>query len=155
MGRGHKHIGMHLRKLIIRLLLGRVVSRLLSAEFVKFNIVGGVGVLVNVAAFYLFYNLLAIHHMISGALATEVAIINNFILNDAWTFRGRSVRMKAWARLILFHASRLLGMAVTLATLYILSDVLGLNVLLSYFIGIALGVLTNFYTSDVYVWSKR
>jgi len=146
---------MHLKEFISRILLGKVVSRLLSAEFIKFNIVGGVGVLVNMAAFHLFYNLLTIHHMVSGALATELAIINNFILNDLWTFRGREVKMGVWMRLIIFHASRLLGMAVTLATLYILSDILGLDVLFSYLISIALGVLANFYTSDVYVWARQ
>ena len=145
-----------LRRLVSRIpLVGRLAARLLSAEFVKFSIVGAFGIAVNMAAFYLFNGILGIHHMVSGALATEAAILNNFILNDLWTFRGRRVRIGFWGRMMLFHASRLLGMAVTLATLYILSDLLGLDVNLSYLAGIFLGLLTNYYTSDVYVWARR
>lgn len=131
--------------------LMKFVRRILSPDFLKFCIVGGSGVIVNFAFFIFFLEYLGVHHMISGAIATELAILNNFILNDLWTFRGRR-RRPLRLRILLFHASRALGMVVTLATLYLAADVLGLDKILSYVLAIGAGLVANFYTSDVYVW---
>ncbi|MCL7383374.1 MAG: GtrA family protein [Thaumarchaeota archaeon] len=136
-------------------LISKILRRLFSAEFLKFNIVGGIGILVNMAAYIVLKDWLQAYYMISGALATEVAIINNFILNDLWTFRNRNTKVNVWVRAGLFHLSRLLGMGVTLGALYILVDFFKLNDLLAYFFSIGLGVLANFYTSDIYVWSQK
>lgn len=135
--------------------IDKLLRRIFSTEFIKFNVVGGVGILVNMAAYILLKDWLLLHYMVSGALATEISIINNFILNDLWTFRNRSVKMNLLSRLGVFHLSRLLGMGVTLGTLYMLVDVFDVNELLAYLIAIGLGVLANFYTSDVYVWSQK
>lgn len=135
--------------------ISKILKRLFSAEFIKFNIVGGIGIIVNMAAYIFFKDVLLAHYMIAGALATEISIINNFILNDIWTFRKRNPKMSLWFRAGVFHLSRLLGLGVTLASLYVLVDLFRLNDLLAYFISIGLGVLANFYTSDVYVWSQK
>lgn len=135
--------------------ISKILKRIFSAEFIKFNIVGGIGILVNMTAYIFFKDWLLVHYMIAGALSTEISIINNFILNDVWTFKNRNPRMSLLLRAGMFHLSRLLGMGVTLASLYILVDLFKLNDLLAYFISIGLGVLANFYTSDIYVWSQK
>ncbi|MCF8885484.1 MAG: GtrA family protein [Nitrososphaerota archaeon] len=135
-------------------LIEKVVKKIISTEFLKFNVVGGVGVVVNLLFYILFNDYLHIHYIISGALATELAIINNFILNDIWTFRDRK-KTRLWVRFSLFHASRILGLLVTLGTLYVMVDILKLNEFFSYVIAVGIGVIINFYTSDVYVWIKR
>lgn len=140
---------------LLRRFLDWVRGRVFSPTFLKFNIVGGIGIVVNVAAFTALTEILNVYHMIAGALATELAILNNFTLNHIWTFRERKGEMPLAVRLLLFHLSRLLGMAVTLITLYLLADVFLLHELLSYLVAIALGVVANFYTSDVYVWADR
>lgn len=106
-------------------LINHLLRRIFSAEFIKFNIVGGIGVIVNMVAYIILKDWLSLHYMVSGGLAMEI------------------------------HLSRLLGMGVTLGALYILVDIFNINKLLAYLIAIGLGVLTNFYTSDVYVWSKK
>lgn len=135
--------------------INKLLRRIFSAEFIKFNIVGGIGVVVNMAAYILLKDWFSLHYMISGAIATEISIINNFILNDLWTFRNRNMKMNLPSRIFVFHLSRLLGMGVTLGTLYVLVDILKVNELLAYLIAVGLGVLANFYTSDVYVWSQK
>ncbi|MEN2974029.1 MAG: GtrA family protein [Candidatus Caldarchaeales archaeon] len=133
----------------------KIWKKLFSPEFLKFNIVGGVGIAVNMFSYVLLNDLLHIHYMLSGALSTEIAIINNFVLNDLWTFRNRNKRMNLWVRAGLFHASRLIGMFATLSIFFILVDIFKMNDVLAYFFAIGVGVLVNFYTSDVYVWSER
>ena len=132
-----------------------VRRKILSKTFLKFNIVGASGIVVNMVAFWLLTNLLEIHHLIAGALATEVAILNNFTLNHLWTFRERRKRMPVLVRLAAFHGSRLLGLLITVGTLYLLADLMGVQTLLAYLFAVGFGVLANFYTSDVFVWAER
>ncbi|MCS7126274.1 MAG: GtrA family protein [Aigarchaeota archaeon] len=136
-------------------LFTKIVKKIFSPEFLKFNIVGGIGVVVNMVSYIVLNDWLAIHYMLAGALSTEISIINNFLLNDLWTFRSRSRKNSMLIRAGLFHASRIFGMVVTLATLYLLVDIFNMNDLVAYLIAIGLGVLVNFYTSDVYVWSGK
>jgi dolichol-phosphate mannosyltransferase len=61
-------------------------------RFIKFGIVGFVGYLVNAVGLALFsrYDHVLPEPVIWG-LATEGAIISNFIFNNAWTFKGEQI----------------------------------------------------------------
>ncbi len=140
-------------------LLGRIIEwvkrKIFSKTFIKFNIVGASGILVNMAVFWLLTSFSTVHHLLSGAIATEVSILNNFILNHLWTFSDRRRELHILVRLVAFHASRLLGLFITVGVLYLLADMLGLYLYLAYLIAIGFGVLANFYTSDVFVWAEK
>lgn len=58
--------------------------------FFKFGAVGGSGVVVNLA-FLAGFRWIGFHDSLSSALAIEVSIISNFILNERWTFRERLI----------------------------------------------------------------
>jgi len=139
---------------VIKKMLLWIRKKIFSWVFVKFGIVGGSGVIVNFAAFWIMTTLMGINHLIASVIATEIAILNNFTLNHLWTFRERRGEMSLSIRLLYFHGSRILGLLVTVGSLYILADIAGLNVLLSYLIAIGLGTLTNFVTSDLFVWPE-
>ena len=128
-------------------------GKFLTKTFMKFAIVGGSGVIVNMLVFLILTNYASIHHLIASAVATEVAILNNFTWNHLWTFRRRG-RMNILVRITAFHASRILGLIVTVAGLYVLSDLLGLPKYPYYIIAIGLGVIANFLTSDLFVWPE-
>ena len=131
-----------------------VRRKIFSWVFVKFGIVGGSGVMVNFAAFWIMTTLLEVNHLIASAIATEIAILNNFTLNHLWTFRDRRNGMSLAVRLLYFHGSRILGLLVTVGSLYLLADIIGINMFLAYLIAIGLGTLTNFVTSDLFVWPE-
>jgi len=137
-----------------RKLLIWVKRKIFSWVFVKFGIVGGIGVIVNMATFWVMTALLGVNHLVASAAATEIAILNNFMLNDLWTFRERRGGVRLGIRLLYFHGSRILGLLVTVGSLYLLADLAGLDVLSSQLIGVILGTLTNFITSDLFVWPE-
>jgi dolichol-phosphate mannosyltransferase len=56
------------------------------SRLVRFAIVGLSGVFVDLGVFYFLHTFLGWLLTPSGMLSTEVAIINNFLWNDVWTF---------------------------------------------------------------------
>ena len=144
----------------------RYLQRLL-----KFATVGGLGTIINEGVFVLSSE--AIPIALSLALAVEVSVIFNFILNDLWTFRDKR-NGSFMKRLTKFHASSYLGNLIQYATtlalliyflhfpsIYQALFVLFLDryelptvaLLLSNFLGIIVGFIARFMTSLKYVWS--
>ena len=62
----------------------------LFERYVKFCVVGGTGMLVDMGIIYLLASpfLLGWNLSLSKVIAAEAAIFNNFVWNDLWTFRG-------------------------------------------------------------------
>ncbi len=123
----------------------------LSPPYIKFAIVGASGTVVNLSIVALLKYVLGVIHEIAAAVGIEVSIINNFILNDIWTFRKRR-RGSRWVRLLKFHASSLAGVitqyAVSVATYHLLIH----ESVSSQFIGILAGFIINYLISKSYVW---
>jgi dolichol-phosphate mannosyltransferase len=61
-----------------------------KAKFIRFGIVGFLGFVVNFLALRFFRNR-GVAETLSWALSTELAIINNYILNNVWTFSEKKI----------------------------------------------------------------
>jgi dolichol-phosphate mannosyltransferase len=93
-----------------------VASRLARSRFARFAAVGASGVAVNLSALALLAGALGLHEVLASALAIEVSILWNFVLNDAFTFRDRNAGAAAGplGRLLRYNAVSLLGLALQL-----------------------------------------
>lgn len=72
-------------------------SRREQKRFVKFAIVGAVGMGVDFLVFNLFFALLGLPPVTSSILSFLAAVTSNFILNRSWTFhdsRSKSLRLQ-------------------------------------------------------------
>ncbi|MBD2385054.1 GtrA family protein [Cylindrospermum sp. FACHB-282] len=81
-----------INNLINRLLLN--FSWVFVSRLIRFAIVGLSGVFVDLGGFYVLHKLLGWGLTPSGILSTELAIINNFVWNDVWTFSNISSRQQ-------------------------------------------------------------
>lgn len=125
----------------------------LASRLGKFLVVGCIGLIVNNAALYAFYQLLRLPLILASTLATSLAIGNNFVLNDRWTFNGR--RDAALARaFIRFGLVSLGGLAITAFTLWALVTYLNLHYLVANLIGIGLSTGSNFAANSTWTWSR-
>ena len=138
----------------IEKILSWIRRKIFSTTFLKFGVVGGSGVVVNYLCYWILLEFAGLNHLLASVLATEAAILNNFTFNDLWTFKERR-KAKLWFRLLNFHWSRILGLLVTVGSLYLLVDLMGFDKLVSYIFAIGLGTLTNFLTSDLFVWPEK
>ncbi len=125
------------------------------ARFFRFGLVGFSGVFVDLGVFYLLrsqnFGLTS-----SAAISGELAIINNFLLNDFWTFGdisslqpGKRQRIK---RLLKFNIICLAGLALNVLIVNFLFNFLGINEYVAKLIAIAAVTVWNFWLNLKLSW---
>ncbi len=124
-------------------------------EFVKFAIVGGSGVIVNMGCFYLFTRFADLRIEIASPIAIEISILTNFFLNNLWTFRSRKTRVPFHSRIIRYHLVTGLAGIVNYFTLLLLAKLFGVPDLVANLIGIMLGTLINFFLNSLWTWRVK
>ncbi|HDS45021.1 MAG TPA: GtrA family protein [Methanomicrobia archaeon] len=120
----------------------------------KFSIVGGIGAVINTGLLWLFTDLAGIFYLYSSAIAIEIAIIMQFLMNDRWTFKEqRTTRVAQFLkRIIKSNIWRSGGLAVNIGVLYALTEYAGLYYLLSNIVGILCAFLLNYLFESRLTW---
>ena len=127
-------------------------------RFIRFGLVGLTGVFVDMAFLYLLSDPAALGWGLtrSKIIAAELAIINNFIWNDRWTFGDLSARQrgwnKRWKRFLKFNLICLAGLILNVLLLNLLFNGLGINRYLANFIAIAIVTVWNFWVNLKLSW---
>ncbi len=136
------------------LLLDKALGGLLPLRFVSFALVGGFGVLVNLA-FLQAGRTAGLDFGASQLLGTVVATIANFQLNNAITYRDQRLRGAAlWRGLVVFAAVCGVGVIANVGiaqTLY--REHFGWTPAGA--VGAAIGVVWNYAVSATLVWRRR
>ena len=127
-------------------------------RFIKFGLVGFSGVFVDMAILYLLSDASTLGWGLtrSKIIGSEVAILNNFLWNDLWTFRDFSSHQSGWRkrikRFIKFNLICLLGIGLNLIILNILYNYFGVNKYLANLIAIAIVTIWNFWFNLKLSW---
>ncbi len=131
-------------------------------RWLKFNLVGGIGIVVQFAALFLLKSVLHFNYLAATAIAVEAAVVHNFVWHEkfTWADRTRSDRAVSWRRslprLLRFNltngAVSILG---NLALMRVMVGVGHMNYLLANAIAIALCSLANFLASETWVFDGR
>jgi dolichol-phosphate mannosyltransferase len=125
-------------------------------QFIKFCLVGGSGVLVDMTVLYLLADPTTLAWNLTAAkvCSAEVALLNNFLWNEVWTFRYAAKRAKGgWMRrLVGFHAICGVGIGLAVLFLHLFHTGLGLNVYLANLLAILLVTLWNFSINAAFNW---
>ncbi|AKG53637.1 dolichol-phosphate mannosyltransferase-like protein [Dehalogenimonas sp. WBC-2] len=122
-------------------------------RLMKFVLVGGSGTVVNLGLLALLREGAGLHYLISGAIAFEVSVIWNFLLNDHFTFGDRRRKNTGLlGRLSRFNVTSLGGFAIYIAILAFLTEITGLHYLASAAIGILSAFGWNFLINSMWTW---
>ncbi|MEM0383459.1 MAG: GtrA family protein [Candidatus Caldarchaeum sp.] len=124
-------------------------------RFAKFAVVGVVGLVLNTVLLYVLTTFVFGErlYLVAAVLSLEASILNNFLLNEYWTFKDRVVSGGFFKRMLKFHGSRVLGAATSIVVLFLLTEYIGLHYLLSNLVGVVLGTAVNYLTSNFWVWA--
>jgi dolichol-phosphate mannosyltransferase len=127
-----------------------------ARRFVRFGMVGGSGVVVNNALLLGLVELLRMPAVPGAAIATECAIVSNFLLNDRWTFADvRRSSGRSWPRRFAsYNLLTLGGLVLSVGAVGLLHGVAGLHYLLANLVGIAIGTLWNYSSNHHWTWAR-
>lgn len=126
----------------------RAKPKFLVALF-RFGLVGLIGTAVNLGVLEALHGQLGWGFTRSSAIATEVAIIGNYLGNELWTFHHRKLSLR---RLVQFNATMLVGAAVQVTAATLLERVM--PYLLAQLLGIVIGSGLNFAFNFGWTWRK-
>jgi putative flippase GtrA len=118
---------------------------------VRFGVVGATGAVVNTAVLYLLSRGVGLPLLVSSALAVELAIVSNYLLNDRWTFATRRPSVRRFAK---FNVASLAGLSINVTTVWLLTRS-GVYFLAANLVGIAAAVVANYVFSVAWVWRRR
>ncbi|HEC42149.1 MAG TPA: GtrA family protein [Bacteroides sp.] len=121
-------------------------------EFMKFAVVGGSGVIVNMGFFFIFTRYAGVRMEFASPMAIEISILTNFFLNNAWTFRKRDTRVGFTGRILRYHLVTAVAGLVNYLTLLLLVKVFGMHDMIGNLIGILLGTVINFFLNSLWTW---
>lgn len=92
---------------------------------IKFGLVGVIGTAVDFFFYKMFINYLAMAPATAKGFSAEIAIINNFTLNNFWTFRYRKTNTNLWQKLGIFNLVSLGGLAIGVLIVKFLHSIFG------------------------------
>jgi dolichol-phosphate mannosyltransferase len=137
------------------LLAEKVSHRYFSHRMLLFGIVGATGVLVNLAVLRILLIAGDVRFTAAESVATVVAMVSNFFLNNMLTYRDcRLVGRQAVRGLASFMALCGLGALVNVAVardVYHVTDMW----LVAGIAGAAIGALLNYALTSIFTWGRR
>jgi len=129
--------------------------RQLGWRWLKFNLVGGIGIVVQLAALWMLVHVLRCNYLLATGLAVETAVLHNFVWHHRFTWADRvNGHWRGIARRLLqFNmtngAVSILG---NLILMRLLAGALNVPVLLANVASIATCSLVNFLLSETFVF---
>jgi putative flippase GtrA len=123
-------------------------------RWIKFNAVGGMGIVVQLAALAVLRSWLKLDYLLATGLAVETAVIHNFLWHERYTWADRpATREQSLVRLAKFNGSNgAVSMVGNVVLMRLLVGEVKFNYVAANLIAIVLCSLVNFLLSDRFVF---
>lgn len=127
--------------------------RQLFKKFVKFGIVGVSGVVVDFGITSLLRDVLHVNQYVANSTGFACAVISNYLLNRAWTFRSKNPGVAA--EFGKFALVALFGLALNNGIIYLLNDLWHIPFYPSKLIATGVVMIWNFAANYLYTFATR
>ena len=121
-------------------------------RFVKYGIIGVLGLVVDMGVFYLMDKKLGINYVVCNITSSSLAVVHNFILNSYFTFKVTDNKLK---RFTSFYLIALAGMAVSTLLLAVFIDGLKMDAMISKLVSIFIVALGQYYFNKKHTFRKK
>ncbi len=129
---------------------------LMRGAFPRFAVVGGIGFIINtiileVVVYYGF------HPAMGSGIGAEFAIISNFILNNAWTFKHKKISgLRTIPKFIQFNLAAFGGLLIQSSTVLFGTNITGRETYFFWYIlGVSIGLFWNYIMYSRVVWKSK
>jgi dolichol-phosphate mannosyltransferase len=131
----------------------KTLTKLIQHEAIRFLVVGAGGFVINIGMLWILHGKAGLPLLVAQLISAELAILFNFCLHHAWTYRNYQSASLA-LRVLKFHATAWTGAAITTVTLTIWVYYLGLNYLVGLTIGGIVAMAWNYALNLFVIWRK-
>ena len=114
------------------------------SQTIKYFLVGGIGVGINLGLLYALTDFLGIWYILSQGIAIAVSITTNFFFNRYWTFRGSIEDQRNSVMYVKFIIISAIGMAIQMGITVTLVESSGFYHMYGAGIGIAVASAINY-----------
>lgn len=126
------------------------------ARWWRFNLVGALGVGVQLAALAVLHRVLEARYLLATALAIEITLLHNFAWHWRVTWRDRREKASKFAALVRFHlANGMISMAGNLLLMWLFVQCAHWRVLVANAVAIGCCSLANFAASHWWAFGEE
>ena len=138
--------------------VGKRRTREVLFRWMKFNFVGGIGIIVQFAALTLLKGVFHLQYLAATAMAVEAAVVHNFVWHErfTWADRVQTSWSQSGARFVRFNLTT--GAVSILGNLALMRVMVGfgrMNYLVANALAIALCSLGNFLISEEWLFEAK
>jgi putative flippase GtrA len=126
------------------------------ARWLRFNLVGGIGVALQLALLLLLKSVLGLNYLIATALAVEATVAHNFLWHEryTWADRVQPSWRKSLGRLLRFNLTNgAVSLGGNLVLMKVMVSFWHVSYLVANGVAIVLCSLVNFVVSNEYVFN--
>ena len=128
--------------------------RSIAKRWLKFNLVGGVGIVVQLLVLVVLKTVFHFDYLIATALAVEIAVVHNFLWHERFTWADRAGA--GFTRFLKFNLTTgLVSILGNVALMKLLAGILHMQYLVANTTTIAACSLVNFAVSDRFVFQSH
>jgi putative flippase GtrA len=130
----------------------------LALRWLKFNFVGGLGIVMQLAALEALIRLFHVGYLLATAVAVELAVLHNFVWHERFTWKDRAGGpvLAVAGRLARFHAGNgLVSIAGNLILMRLFVGTMQIRPFAANAMAIAICSFLNFAAVEWFVFRKR
>lgn len=126
------------------------MNNIISVEFLKFGVVGVVGIFIDFFITWLCKEKLQLNKYVANSIGFSIAVINNFLLNRYWTFKFNNQTFTQ--QFLQFAIICIIGLIINNLLLYVLNRYIKLNFYLLKLFVIGIVFFWNFFMNKMFTF---
>ncbi len=128
-----------------------------TGNFKKFLVVGGIGFVINTVILEFCVHAVGLKPAVGSIIGAEFAIISNFFLNNAWTFKDQAIEQgKKLSKLMQFNFSAIGAIIIQAVSVFVGTHLFGEpSYRIFYILGVGIGLIYNYFMYSKVIWKKK
>lgn len=139
-------------KNIMKLLMDKFFTR----EIITYGISGVLTTVINLASYYVCWNILHIHNLIANVIAWILAVTFAYFTNAIWVFNEEREEAKSeFIKMIKFYIARMVSLVVEEVGLFLFVEILHFhNMIIKCALAIIV-IILNYVLSKTFIFNKN
>lgn len=140
---------------VLQYVFGERIKEILAGSFGRFLAVGTIGFIINTIVLEVMVRF-GFHPAFGSGAGAELAIVSNFLLNNAWTFGSRKVQgVRATVKFFQFNMTSFGAILSQAGTVWVGTTLFGIGAYRwFYLLGVGIGLVWNYTMYSRVIWKK-